>query len=158
MNSLLKKEIMGSLHKSFNLWNRSLTSKSFGNECSHLEWCLINFVVEWVEGNCLWKKKVALEWYCLKEVGQGHEEVPKPPLLKLALKIMLKILGNSNWGVVYIPWDAFLWIEKNEELGDIIFYCKLFYVRKANVTLWEWESNKSIQLEEMQTVFDFHAS
>jgi hypothetical protein len=79
-------------------------------------------------------------------------------LVKLASKIMLKILGNFNWGVGYIPWDAFLWIEKNKELGDIILYCKLFYVRKANVTLWEWESNKSIQLEEMQTIFDFHAS
>jgi hypothetical protein len=51
----------------------------------------------------LWTKKVALEWDCLKEAGQGHEDVPKLPLVKLASKILLKILGISNWGVGYIP-------------------------------------------------------
>jgi hypothetical protein len=49
------------------------------------------------------EKKVALEWDCLKEAGQGHEEVLKLPLVKLASKILLKILGISNWGVGYIP-------------------------------------------------------
>jgi hypothetical protein len=49
------------------------------------------------------KKKGSLEWDCLKEVGQGHEEVFKLPLAKLASKILLKILGISNWVVGYIP-------------------------------------------------------
>jgi hypothetical protein len=43
-----------------------------------------------------------LEWDRLEEATQGHEEVPKPLLVKLASKILLKILGISNWGVGYI--------------------------------------------------------
>ncbi len=74
-------------------------------------------------------------------------------MVKLASKILLKIFGISNWGVGYIPQDAFSRIEKSEELGYTIFQCKLSYAKKAkltwNATLWEWESNKSIQLEEM---------
>jgi hypothetical protein len=97
--------------------------------------------------------KVALEWDCLEEATQGHEEVLKPPLVKLASKILLKILGISNWGVGYIPRNAFSQIEKSDELGNTILQCKLSYARKAklawNATLWEQESNKSIRLEEM---------
>jgi hypothetical protein len=46
-------------------------------------------------------------------------------LVKLASKNLLKILSIFNWGVGYILWNAFLWIEKNEELGDTILQCKL---------------------------------
>jgi len=47
--------------------------------------------------------KVALKWDCLEEATQGHEEVPKPPLVKFTSKILLKILRISNWGVGYNP-------------------------------------------------------
>jgi hypothetical protein len=47
--------------------------------------------------------KIALEWEPLKETAQGHEEVPNPPLVKLASKTLLKILGIFNLGVGYIP-------------------------------------------------------
>jgi hypothetical protein len=82
-----------------------------------------------------------LEWDYLKETTQGHEEVPKPPLVKFVSKILLKILGIYNWGVGYILWNAFSQIEKNEEFGDTIFQCKLFYVRKANLA---WSENPQI--------------
>jgi hypothetical protein len=68
-------------------------------------------------------------------------------LAKLASKIFLKILGISNCGMGYILQNAFSQIEKNKELGDIIFHYKLFYVRMVkvawNATLWEWEFGKS---------------
>jgi len=74
-----------------------------------------------------------LEWDHLEEAAQGHEEVFNPPLVKLASKILLKILGIFNWGMAYIPRNAFSQIEKSEELGDTILQCKLSYVRKAKL-------------------------
>jgi hypothetical protein len=41
----------------FNSWKGPLTSKSFGHECLHLEWWLINFVTKWTKGNCLCTSK-----------------------------------------------------------------------------------------------------
>jgi hypothetical protein len=74
-------------------------------------------------------------------------------LVKFASKILLKIFGIFNLGVGYIPWNAFSWIEKSEELGDTILQCKLSYVKKAklawNTTLWKREFSKSTQFEEM---------
>ncbi len=91
--------------------------------------------------------KVALEWDHLEETTQGHEKVPKPPLVKLTSKILLKIFGISNWGVGYNPRYAFSRIGKSEKLGNTILQCKLSYARKTkmawNATLWEQESNKS---------------
>jgi hypothetical protein len=62
-------------------------------------------------------------------------------LVKLASKILFKILSISNWGVKYIPRNAFSKIGKSEELGDTILQYKLSYVRKGklawNATLWE---------------------
>jgi hypothetical protein len=102
-----------------------------------------NFAMGWA--------KVTLEWDHSEETTQEHEEVLKPPFIKLVSKILLKILNIFNWGVRYIFWIAFSWIEKNEELGDTILQCKLSHVKKVkvawNLTLWEWESNKFMRLE-----------
>jgi hypothetical protein len=57
----------------------------------------------------------------LDKTTKGHEEVPKLPLANLVSKIFLKILGISNWGMGYILLDAFSQIEKNKEVGDIVF-------------------------------------
>jgi hypothetical protein len=53
-------------------------------------------------------------------------------LVKLTSKILLKILGISNWGVGYNPRYAFSWIEKSEELGNTILQCKLSYAEKKS--------------------------
>lgn len=98
MNSLLKKEIIGALQ----LMTRPLTSKSFGNECLHFDRCPINFAMEWTKGSCscISKNYIGIR-LCLEETTQGHEEVFKLLLVKLASMILLKILG-----ILIRVWDT----------------------------------------------------
>ncbi len=81
----------------------------------------------------------------------------KPSLLKLAFKQLLKILGVLTWCMGII-----LMNEKDEDLNDSIIYCKFIYAKKTKVawdiTLWEQESIKSTQFEEMQVIFNYHTS
>jgi hypothetical protein len=121
MSSLLKREILGT----FQFAIGALTSKWIGNECSHFEWSLT--ILQWNEQKATtyaWAK-VTLEWDHSEETTQGHEKIFKPPLVKLASKILLKILSIFNWSVGYIVWNAFFWIEKNEVLSDTILQFKL---------------------------------
>jgi len=75
--------------------------------------------------------KVALELDCLEEATQGHEEVPKPPLIKLASTILLKILGIFNWGVGYIVTMHSHELRMMKKLGTPSFnVCTLSYGRQ----------------------------
>jgi len=62
----------------------------------------------------------------LEEKTQGHQKVLKSHLVKFALKILLKFFGISNWGVGYIPGDAFSQIEKMENLVTPSFNASYF--------------------------------
>jgi hypothetical protein len=64
--------------------------------------------------------KALREWNHLVDVTKQCPPFPKPALVNLALEQLLKVLGLNAWGVRSVPRDATSWMEKDENLQDMI--------------------------------------
>jgi hypothetical protein len=60
------------------------------------------------------------EWDKLVTIAKQCPPFPKPALVKLVLKQLLQVLGFIAWGVGSVPQDATSWMEKDEDLQEMI--------------------------------------
>jgi hypothetical protein len=59
-----------------------------------------------------------------------------------------------------MPWDVTSWMEKNENLQEMIQSTCFAYAWRLkmawDVKNWDWDSSKTSQIEELTYVLDFH--
>jgi hypothetical protein len=79
------------------------------------------------------KKKVELEWDELQAQVQQTEHVKWPLLVCLASKVLLGIIGILTWRVGFIPQSAWVRLENDENLVEIIQTSKVTYARPFKV-------------------------
>jgi hypothetical protein len=78
------------------------------------------------------KKKVELEWDELQDQAQQMPQVKRPFLVRLTSK-MLSIIGILAWGVGFIPQSAWVCLEKDENLVEVIQANKVAYAKPLKV-------------------------
>ncbi len=66
------------------------------------------------------RAKAECEWNHLVTLTKQCPPLPTPPLVRLASKQLLKVLGLNAWGVGSVPRDATSRMEKNEDLQGMI--------------------------------------
>jgi hypothetical protein len=66
------------------------------------------------------RAKTQCEWDEVIIVAQQCPPLPKPTLVKLSSKQLLQVLGLNVWGVGNVPQNAASWMEKDEDLQDMI--------------------------------------
>jgi hypothetical protein len=66
------------------------------------------------------RAKAEREWNQLVALAKECPPLPKPPLVKLVSKQLLKVLGLNAWGVGSVPRDATSRMEKDENLQGMI--------------------------------------
>jgi hypothetical protein len=64
--------------------------------------------------------KAQCEWDKLVIVVEQCPPLPKPNLVKLTSKQLLQVLGLDAWGVGNMPRNATSWMEKYENLQEMI--------------------------------------
>jgi len=82
------------------------------------------------------KKKTKLEWDELQAQVQQMEQVKRLLLVCLNSKILLGIIGILTWGMGFIPQNAWVWFEKDENLVETIQINKVTYAKPLKVT-WD---------------------
>jgi hypothetical protein len=74
----------------------------------------------------------------------------------------LGIIGIPTWGVGFIPQNAWARFEKDENLVETIQASRVAYAKPLKVAwgAWNWtlESNKRIQVKEMDVISKYHYS
>jgi hypothetical protein len=70
----------------------------------------------------------------LVAVAKQCPPFPKPALVKLTLKQLLKVLGFNGWGVGSVPRDATSRMEKDEDLQGMIRSTHCVYARQLKTT------------------------
>jgi hypothetical protein len=87
------------------------------------------------------------EWNHLVTLAKQCPPLSKPPLVRLASKQLLKVLGLNAWGVGSVPRDATSWMKKDEDLQGMIWSTCCVYARPLKTTwdvkYWDRESNKT---------------
>jgi hypothetical protein len=72
----------------------------------------------------------------------------------------LGIIGIPTWGVGFIPQNAWARFEKDENLVETIQASRVAYAKPLKVAwgAWNWtlESNKRIQIKEMDAISKYH--
>jgi hypothetical protein len=66
------------------------------------------------------RAKAQHKWDMLVIVVKQCPPLPKPTLVKLASKQLLHALGLNAWGVGSVPQNATSWMEKDENLQEMI--------------------------------------
>jgi hypothetical protein len=93
------------------------------------------------------RAKAEREWNHLVVLAKECPPLPKPPLVKLASKPLLKVLGLNAWGVGSVPRDATSRMKKDEDLQGMIWstHCVYAWQLKTawDVKYWDRESNKT---------------
>jgi len=108
------------------------------------------------------RAKAQRKWENLVVVAKQCPPFPKPGLVKLALKQLLKMLGLTTCGVGSVPRDAASQMEKDEDLQGIIRSTRCTYAQQLKTTwdvkYWDRESNKTSRTKQLANVLDFHES
>jgi hypothetical protein len=108
------------------------------------------------------KKKVESKWDKLQTQLQQMEHVKWPLLVHLAFDMLLGIIGILEWGVGFIPQSAWVCLEKDENLLEIIWASRVTYAKPLKVAWgvqnWTLESNKHNQAKEMDVISKYHDS
>jgi hypothetical protein len=72
------------------------------------------------------------------------------------------MLGLNAWGVGNVPRDATSWMDKDEDLQEMIRSTYCVYARRLkmawDVKNWDRESNKVSRTKQLIVVLDFHES
>ncbi len=106
--------------------------------------------------------KAQHEWNHLVVVAKQCPPFPKPALVKLASKQLLKVLGFNARGVGSVPRDATSRMEKDEDLQGMIRSTRCVYAWQLKTTWdvknWDRESNKISRTKQLADVLDFHES
>jgi len=79
------------------------------------------------------KKKVELKWDELQTQVQQMEQVKWLFLVCLTSKILLGIIGVLVWGMGFIPQSAWVHLEKDKKLVEIIQTSKVTYAKPLKV-------------------------
>jgi hypothetical protein len=82
------------------------------------------------------RAKTQCEWKNLVAVAKQCPPFPKPALVKLASKQLLKVLGLNAWGVGNVPRDAASRMEKNKKFQGMIRSTHCVYARQLK-TAWD---------------------
>ncbi len=82
------------------------------------------------------RAKAEHEWNHLVILAKECPPLPKPPLVKLASKPLLKVLGFNAWGVGSVPQNATSRMEKDEDLQGMIRSTRYVYARQLK-TAWD---------------------
>jgi hypothetical protein len=90
------------------------------------------------------------------------EQVKQPLLVHLTFEILLNMIGILTWGVGFIPQSAWVHLEKDKNLVEIIWASKVAYAKPLKVT-WgvrnsTLESNKCNRAKEMDAISKYHDS
>jgi len=88
------------------------------------------------------RAKAQREWKNLVAIAKQCPPFPKPGLVKLASKQLLKVLGLNAWGVGSVLRNAASRMEKDENLQGIIRSTRCVYARQLKTT---WMSNIGIE-------------
>jgi hypothetical protein len=75
------------------------------------------------------RAKAKREWNHLVALAKECPPLPKLPLVRLASKPLLKVLGLNAWGVGSVPRDATSRMEKDEDLQGMIRSTCCVYAR-----------------------------
>ncbi len=75
------------------------------------------------------RAKLECEWNHLVTPAKQCRPLPKPPLVRLASKQLLKVLGLNAWGMGSVPRDATSRMEKDEDLQGMIRFTRCVYAR-----------------------------
>ncbi len=106
------------------------------------------------------RAKAEREWNHLVTLAKQCPPLPKPPLVRLTSKQLLKVLGLNAWGVGSVPRDATSRMEKDEDLQGMIRSTRCVYTRQLktawDVKYWDRESNKISRTKQLADVLDFH--
>ncbi len=106
--------------------------------------------------------KTLREWKNLVVVAKWCPPFPKPVLVKLTSKKLLKVFGLNAWGVGSVPRNAASQMEKDEDLQGMIRSTRCVYARQLktawDVNNWDRESSKTSQTKQLADVLDFHES
>jgi len=93
------------------------------------------------------RAKVECEWNHLATLAKQCPPLLKTPLVKLASKQLLKVLGLNVWGMGSVPRDASSRMEKDEDLQGMIRSTRCLYARQLktawDVKYWDRKSNKT---------------
>jgi hypothetical protein len=76
--------------------------------------------------NCV-HAKAQHKWDKLVIVAKQCSPFPKSTLVKLVLEQLLYVLGLNVWGVKNMPKDATSWMEKDEDLQEMIRSTRCVY-------------------------------
>jgi hypothetical protein len=108
------------------------------------------------------RAKAEHEWNHLVTLAKQCPPLPKPPLVRLALEQLLKVLGLNAWGVGSVARDVIVRMEKDDDLQGMIRSTRCAYVRQLktawDVKSWERESSKTSRTKQLSNVLDFHVS
>ncbi len=108
------------------------------------------------------RAKAQREWKNLVAVAKQCPPFPKPALVKLASKQLLKVLGLNVSGVGSVPRDVASRMEKDEDLQGMIRSTRCVYARQLKTTWdvknWDQESSKTSRTKQLADVLDFHES
>jgi hypothetical protein len=79
------------------------------------------------------KKKTEFKWDELQTQVQQLQEVSQPLLVCLTSNFLLGIIGIIAWGVGFIPQSAWMLLEKNDNLVEIIWTSRIVYAKPFKV-------------------------
>jgi hypothetical protein len=81
-------------------------------------------------------------------------------LVRLTFEILLGIIRILAWGVGFIPQSAWVHLEKDKNLIEIIWASKVVYAKHLKVAWgaqnWTLEPNKQNRVKKMDAISKYH--